>query len=111
MDSYEGFFAAADRTSRHHVTNAQVIDKRGDSIKARAYLLAIIEKGRNVFIASGTYHVDLVKVGENWLIARNRIDLDVPFVRVAERAPAPPGTGRSLVRAIESVGHGLIGGP
>lgn len=92
MDSYEGFFAAADRTTRHHVTNVWIIDESHDRIEVEAYLLAVTEKDGNVSIASGTYHIDLVKVGETWLIARNRIDLDVSFVRVAERAPAPPGT-------------------
>lgn len=87
MESYAGFFAARERTTRHHLTNVRVIEDRHDRIDAEAYLLAITEKAGAVSLASGTYRDELVRTGDCWLIARKRIGMSIPFTRVAPEHP------------------------
>lgn len=85
--SYAGFFASTGRTTRHHVTNVRVIE-RGTQITAEAYLLAVTSRDGSLSLASGSYRDVFVVVGDQWRIARKRIELAIPFTRVTPRAPS-----------------------
>jgi len=82
---YAPFFASA-RTSRHHLTNLEVLAASDTEIEASAYLLVVTERAGNVSIASGTYRDHLLRQDGAWLIQRKAISMEVPFARVATRA-------------------------